>query len=89
MYKRSGGNSIDSVGNQKQCFMVKVVILNKYSKASFGYSWINIRITDLCRNKRVFNRILPMMVMVVIMMMIVLMCAILRDFHLHAGDIMS
>lgn len=68
--------------------MVKVVVLNRYSKTLFGYSLINIRIIALCRNKRVFNRILTMMMMlmVIIMMMLVIMSTILRDFHLHAGD---
>lgn len=67
--------------DQKQCFMVKVLILNKYSKAPFGYSLINIRITALCRKKRVFNKIMTiMMMMMVVMMMIVVMSTIRRDF---------
>lgn len=79
---------INPVRDQKQCFMVKVLILNKCSKALFGYSLINIRIIALCRNNRVLNKIMTimmmMMVMVVMLMIIIIMSTILRDFHLLA-----
>lgn len=63
--------------------MAKIIILNKYSKPSFGYSLINIGIIALCRNKRVINKIITiMMMMMIVMMMIVIMTTILRGFHL-------
>lgn len=82
VYQKSGGNSINPIGDQKQCFMVRAVILNKYSEASFGYSLIDIRIIALCRNKRVLNEIITIMMMMLVMMMIVIMSTMLRDFHL-------